>query len=323
VTEAVRSHWTAAPEWQAGGTDVQDRRNRGLSAGPVRDIAPTSERTTIRWLPDGTVRVGSLVRIETLAADPAVREAYRGVAAAAAGLATPQIRAVATVGGGLAQRSRCWYFRQPLFTCFKKGGDSCPARHGDHRLGVLVDLGPCVWPHPSTLGVAFAAYDGVVDTSRGRRLTMAGVFGDGTTAASDHLLDPDELIEAVTLPPPRRDERAGYLRGIARSAAEWPLVEVVIRLWLDGDVISEAVIAVGAIASVPLRATSAESLLRGCPVADVSVRLQDLTMPGTIVAAAAYKLPLLRGCIAAVVTQALAPEPPIPVDAVALDWSLP
>ena len=309
-------------EWRAGATDVQDRRHRGVSVGPVRDIEPTPERTTVRWLNDGGVRIGSLVRVGAVATDSAIRAAYRGLSAAAGGLATPQIRAVATVGGALAQRSRCWYFRQPLFNCFKKGGQSCPAREGDHRLGVLIDLGPCVWPHPSTLGVALMAYDAVVDTSRGRRLTMAELFGDGSMAVSDHLLEADELIEAITMPPPSAGERAGYLRGIARHAAEWPLVEVVIRLWVSDDVIKDVVVAAGAVANVPIRLTSAETVLRGCAVNQVRARLEDVTLSGTHLEATSYKQPLLRGCLAAVAAQALEPEPAVPVDGLALEWRL-
>ena len=312
----------SAAEWRAGATDVQDRRHRGVSVGPVRDIEPTLERTTVRWLADGGVRIGSLVRVGTVSTDSAIRAAYRGLSAAAGGLATPQIRAVATVGGALAQRSRCWYFRQPLFKCFKKGGQSCPAREGDHRLGVLIDLGPCVWPHPSTLGVALMAYDAVVDTSRGRRLSVAELFGDGSMAASDHLLEPDELIEAVTMPPPSAGEQAGYLRGIARRAAEWPLVEVVIRLWVSDDVIKDVVVAAGAVANVPIRLTSAETVLRGCAVTDVRARLEDVTISGTHLETTSYKQPLLRGCLAAVAAQALAPEPAAPVDGLALEWRL-
>jgi xanthine dehydrogenase YagS FAD-binding subunit len=309
-------------EWRAGATDVQDRRHRGVTVGPVRDIEPTPERTTCRWQPDGGVRIGSLVRVEKVAADPAIRAAYRGLSAAAGGLATPQIRAVATVGGALAQRSRCWYFRQPIFSCFKKGGQSCPARQGDHRLGVLIDLGPCVWPHPSTLGVALMAYEAVADTSRGRRLTMGELFGDGSTAASDHLLEPDELIEAVTMPPPRAGEQAGYLRGIARSAAEWPLVEVVIRLRITDGVIEDVVVAAGAVANVPIRLTSAEAMLRGCAVGDARARLEGMAISGTLLDSTSYKLPLLRGCMAAVAAQALAPEPAASVDGSALEWLL-
>ena len=251
MSGGVMAFTAGSAEWRAGATDVQDRRHRGVTIGPVRDIEPTPDRTTLGWLPDGGVRIGSLVRVEKVAADPAIRAAYRGLARPPAAWRPRKIRAVATVGGALAQRSRCWYFRQPIFSCFKKGGHSCPARPGDHRLGVLIDLGPCVWPHPSTLGVALMAYEAVADTSRGRRLTMGELFGDGSMAASDHLLEPDELIEAVTMPPPSAGEQAGYLRGIARRAAEWPLVEVVIRLWVSDDVIKDVVVAAGAVAISP------------------------------------------------------------------------
>ena len=97
--------------------------------------------------------------IAAIAADARLTAAYPGIAAAVAGLATPQIRRVATLGGNLAQRSRCWYFRNPRIDCLKKGGSACPAREGNHLYGVAFDLGPCVAPHPSTMATALMAYD--------------------------------------------------------------------------------------------------------------------------------------------------------------------
>ena len=151
---------------------------------------------------------------------------------------------------------------------------------------------------------------------------MGELFGDGSAAASDHLLEPDELIEAVTLPPPGAGEHAGYLRGIARDAAEWPLVEVVIRLQVTDGVIKDVVVTAGAVANVPIRLTSAETMLRGCAVADVRARLKGMTVSGTIMNSTSYKLPLLRGCLAAVAAQALSPEPAAWVDGAALEWRL-
>src|SRR6202000_291503 len=110
--------------------------------------------------------------IATIAADPRLGAAYPGLTAAAAGLATPQIRQVATLGGNLAQRSRCWYYRDPHIACFKKGGSSCPAREGNHLYGVAFDLGPCVAPHPSTLAAALLAYDATITTDRRNGLTI-------------------------------------------------------------------------------------------------------------------------------------------------------
>jgi xanthine dehydrogenase YagS FAD-binding subunit len=105
------------------------------------------------------------VAIADVAGDQRLAPAYPGLAAAAGGLATPQIRAIGTIGGNLAQRSRCWYYRNPHMACLKKGDDTCPARSGNHLYGVIFDPGPCVAPHPSTLAAALLAYDATVTTS--------------------------------------------------------------------------------------------------------------------------------------------------------------
>src|SRR5262249_41475253 len=144
--------------------------------------------------------------------------------------ATPQIRNVATLGGNLAQRSRCWYYRNPHIACFKKGAGSCPARSGNHLYGVAFDLGPCVAPHPSTMATALLAYEARIDTDHRTGLSIEALLGDGRDGTADHALQPGEVITAVALPPPLAGERAHYRRAVFRSKAEWPLVEVVVRL---------------------------------------------------------------------------------------------
>jgi xanthine dehydrogenase YagS FAD-binding subunit len=133
-------------------------------------------------------------------------EAYPGIAASAQGLATPQVRHLATLGGNLAQRSRCWYFRKADIDCLKKGGGACPARSGNHLYGV----GPCVAPHPSTMAAALLAYDASVVTDCRSGLTIADLLGNGSQAHSDHALAAGEMIKSVALPAALAGERASY-----------------------------------------------------------------------------------------------------------------
>ena len=144
----------AAPEFRAAGTDLSERRRSGVSKGPVIDIAAAGD-ASISWAADGAATIGAFATIATIAADTRIKGAYPGVSASALSLATPQIRNLATLGGNLAQRSRCWYFRKPHIACLKKGGSNCPARSGNHLYGVAFDLGPCVAPHPSTMAAAY------------------------------------------------------------------------------------------------------------------------------------------------------------------------
>jgi xanthine dehydrogenase YagS FAD-binding subunit len=240
------------------------------------------------------------VAIADVAGDRRIAEAYPGLAAAAAGLATPQIRNIGTIGGNLAQRSRCWYYRNPHMMCLKKGGDVCPARSGNHLYGVIFDLGPCVAPHPSTLGAALLAYEATVSTSLREGIGVAALFGDGADGSRDHTLQAGEEILRIDLPPPLVGERAGYRRAISRSYAEWPLVEAVIRIAVDGGRVGLARIAVGGVAPVPLRLESAERFLAGkqLDAGTVAATAKHAVVGSTPLAMTRYKVPLLEGVIA-------------------------
>ncbi len=225
---------TAVNEFRAAGTDLSERRRTGVSRGAIIDLVPSPETSGIVWGADGAARIGASTSIASVAADAQIARAYPGLAAAAGGLATPQIRHLATVGGNLAQRSRCWYFRNPHFSCYRKGGSDCPSRAGNHLYGVAFDLGPCVAPHPSTLAAALLAYDATVTTDKRSGLSIGDVLGDGSHAASDHMLGAGEIVRSIQLPPPLAGERAFYKRAISRTHAEWPLVEVVVRATVSG-----------------------------------------------------------------------------------------
>ena len=188
---------SAEAEFRASGTDLSERRRSGVSRGPLIDIVPTSAMTEIAWDAAGAARIGASTTIAAIAADARFAAAYPGVAAAAGGLATPQIRHLATLGGNLAQRSRCWYYRNPAIACLKKGGSDCPAREGNHLYGVVFDLGPCVAPHPSTMAAALMAYEAKVTTNQRQGLSIEQLLGDGSNGAADHALKAGEMIEAV------------------------------------------------------------------------------------------------------------------------------
>lgn len=257
----------AEGEFRAGGTDVTERRRSGVARGAIVDLRDLEDLDRIEWDDGGAARIGARVAIAALAGDQALGDAYPGLAAAAAALATPQIRAIGTLGGNLLQRTRCWYYRHPATTCFKKGGDSCPARDGDHLYGVCFDRGPCVAPHPSTLGMALLAYDAMVDIHAQPSREVSEVYGDGADPTRDHLLAPGQLLTGIRLPPPVVRERAAYLRAIGRARAEWPLVEAMVRLVADAR-ITFARVAIGGVAPVPLRLPVVEEVLVGMPATD-------------------------------------------------------
>jgi xanthine dehydrogenase YagS FAD-binding subunit len=311
---------------RAGGTDLMSRR----PAGPMRDLAGLTELSGVTWRDDGGVRLGALTTIASVAGDPRLRASHPALAMTAGGLATPQIRAVGTLGGNLLQRNRCWYFRNPAFSCHQTGGGSCPARTGRHLYSTVIDAGPCVAPHPSSLAMALLAYDASVEVHPRGEIPISELYGDGSDPTRDHLLGSGEVLVSVLLPPPRRGERAAYHRAIGRFEAEWPLVEAVACLVLDepdtgtadvagttgtagtidGDpserVIVAATVAVGGVARTPLRLPLVEAALVG-----------ERPTPETLATAAAlatarrdplpetgYKVPLLHGTVLEVLERA-------------------
>ena len=289
---------TTATEFRAGATDLSERRRSGISRGAVIDLAPSPDTTGIVWDADGAASLGAFVSIAAIATDPRVARAYPGLAAAAAGLATPQVRHAATLGGNLAQRSRCWYYRNPHFTCFKRGGSTCPSRDGNHLYGVAFDLGPCVAPHPSTLAAALLAYDATVTTDR-RTLSISDLLGDGTSGRTDHTLEAGEIIQRVQLPPPVSGERAFYKRAIARSYAEWPLAEVVVRVVIEKGAFQVVRVAAGGVAPIPLRLSDVERSLAGgaASAAAIAEAAENAANGARPLPMTGYKLDLLKGLV--------------------------
>lgn len=287
-------------EWLAGGTDLMERRRHGLSRGPVSKLPNDARLSAITWRADGGATIGANVTVETIAADARIATAYPGFAAAAGDLATPEIRRMATLGGNIAQRSRCWYYRNAEIACLKKGGNDCPARTGNHLYGVAFDSGPCVAPHASTLAVALLAYGAGFTTSTHSKATLADILGDGRDGRRDNQLAASEWIVEIVLPQPMSGERAKYHRAIGRAAAEWPLVELVVCLSLDRGTVREARLAAGGIAPVPIRLTSAEAVLTGAALSTVPLaEAQRAAVSGAKpLPMTGYKLGLLQGLIA-------------------------
>jgi xanthine dehydrogenase YagS FAD-binding subunit len=259
--------------FRAGGTDLQERlRTHGERVGEtIVDLTRVAGLDAISVTAEGA-SIGALATVAEVAAHPELRARYPGLAATAGGLATPQVRQLATIGGNLLQSTRCWYARHPHLRCFKNGGDSCPAREGQHPYGVIFDRGPCVAPHPSSIGMALLAYDATVTVHGRRPMAAADVWGDGADPHRDHVLGPTDVVTSIELPAARPGERSAYFRAISRFEAEWPLVEAIACLQLDGRRIAHASVAVGGVATVPLRLPHVEAALVGHSSTDELLR---------------------------------------------------
>ncbi|HXR25698.1 MAG TPA: FAD binding domain-containing protein, partial [Candidatus Binataceae bacterium] len=154
----------------AGGVDLIDLLKQNIVApNTLVNLKGLKGLDAIEADAGGGLRIGALVKLHALATHPIVHAKYAALADSANEAATPQIRNLATVGGNLLQRPRCWYFRNPDVHCLKKGGDRCYAVGGLNRYHAILGGGPSFIVHPSNLAPALIAL--------GARVKLVGSAG--------------------------------------------------------------------------------------------------------------------------------------------------
>lgn len=299
----------------AGGTDLLTLM-KGEVSSPARlvDIKRLPELDdAIDDSGDG-LRIGALATLAQLEDDLRIQGSYTALAEAAAVAATPQLRNMATIGGNLLQRPRCWYFRSEHVRCWLNGGDECFAREGENQYHALFDVSPCVAVHPSDLATALTVLDASV--------TVRGGQGGRTVSLDEFLappeegrrtettLGPDELIVAVTLPGPSGDTRSTYLKAMDRKVWAFALASVGASVTMDGASIASARLVLGGVAPVPVRAEVAEAMLAGTnPSPELFERVADTALAeATPLAKNGYKVPLLKQLIARALSTATTPS---------------
>lgn len=260
----------------AGGTDLLTLMKADIVApGKLINIKQIADLPRgIAESPAG-VSIGALTTLSAIERDPLLLRRYPALVEAAGLAATPQLRNMATIGGNLLQRPRCWYFRSPDVRCWLQGGEECQARDGENQLHALFDVSPCVAVHPSDLATALIALDAAVRL-RGpggeRTLPVAEFFAPPTDERrTETAMAEEELILSVELPALREGVRSTYLKAMDRKVWAFALVGVAAALRLGGPSgrrVEEARLVLGGVAPVPWRATAAEELLVGAELDD-------------------------------------------------------
>ena len=254
---------------KAGGIDLLDLMKEGLSR-PVKlvDIRNIPDCAVITYDPKKGLRMGANVTLSDIAANDKVRSEYFALHQAAAHAATPQVRNMATLGGNLAQRTRCWYFRSKEHVCYRKGGDICFARFGENMYHAIFLNEDCGSVHSSSLSTALLAFDAAVEITnkagKVRVVSMKEFFvPPSVDPARENILENSELITAVIVPLPGDNLKSHYIKMGERESHDWPIADVAVVLEMDGTKCRKATIALGAAAPVPMLARSSMDHLRG------------------------------------------------------------
>jgi xanthine dehydrogenase YagS FAD-binding subunit len=242
---------------------VEAERLVNVKALPALD---TIDAGADRWT------IGANVRLAALAAHAGVRAQFPALAEAAATVGSPQLRNLATVGGNLAQYSRCWYFRHKDLRCLKKGGNGCFARTGRNKYHAIFSGCPCVSPLVSHLAVALSALDASVVVQRGGSavtLPIAEIYDDAWRVARvQNSLKPDDLILRVVIPVARAG--SAFERVTEKSEFDWALVTCAAAVEISAGVVRRARVSLGCVAPIPYRDEKAEAALAGKPLDEAS-----------------------------------------------------
>lgn len=322
LAQAIREAAIGDTRFIAGGTNLLDLMKENVEQpGRLIDIndLPLSH---IEETADGGLRIGALVRNADLAADSRVRARYPLLSSALLAGASPQLRNMATTGGNLMQRTRCYYFYDVATPCNKRQpGSGCGAIGGVTRIHAILGASDqCIATHPSDMCVAMAAL--------GARVNVVGPDGPrsmaftdfhrlpGETPHLDNNLAPHELITSVELPRDGFTQHYSYLKIRDRLAYAFALVSVAAALQIEGGRIAAARVALGGVAHKPWRNPDAEQSMTGMQAnpenfADFA---RDLLSAAKGQGDNDFKITLAQRAIARALAQAAAGTPQSQVD---------
>jgi len=271
VSEQLYEHSDKASVFKSGGVDVFDLVKEGLlKPQKIINIRNIPGLDKIGYDPKKGLSIGSNVTLAEIASNQDIKTHYLALHQAVNHAATPQLRNMSTLGGNIAQRNRCWYFRSADHDCFRKGGDRCFARHsetGENENHAIIDNGSCVSIHASSIATALMAFNASViivnDEGEKKEVRMDDFFVTaGTDISMENVLQAKEIITEIILPAPSKNTKSAYIKQVARESYDWSLGDVAVVLEVSGNTCRTASIVLGAAAPVPYRSIEAQQAIK-------------------------------------------------------------
>jgi xanthine dehydrogenase YagS FAD-binding subunit len=277
VEDAIKALATPGAAALSGGTDLIGRMkdyvtspDRVVYLKDIKSLAGISGNAKA-----GGLTIGANTRLTDIVNSNEIREAYPALWQATIEIGSPQIRNMATVGGNLLQRPRCWYFRAGHGLLVVKDGKSL-VRAGDNRYhAIFLTEGDALFVTPSSVAVALSALDAqatLVGPKGERTLKVEDLYQVPKTDKDSELtIAPGEVLTKVTIPA-TKGKSASY-EARHKQAQDWPLVLASVNLMMDGDNVSAAKIFVYGVAPIPWRSAAAEKAITG---GRISIATADL-----------------------------------------------
>lgn len=295
-----------------GGTDLLGEIKEGTAAAAtVLDLKAIPGLDGIRTDKSG-LTIGATVTIAGLMEDDEVKAGWPALHQAASVIASPQLRAIGTVGGNLCQRPRCWYYRDSAVSCKKKGGTTCLAEGGRNKYHAVFG-GVCWAVHPSDLAPALMVFDSEVVAvgAAGERTIPIGRFFTPpmVNVRRENVLNGKEIVKEVRVKRPAPDDRSAYVKLIERGAWDFALASAAVRIIGGGAAIKDIRIVCGGVAGVPWRLAKAEEALKGARPTEGTVRkaVDKAVASAAPLAENGYKIDMLRAAVIDAVLKAAKP----------------
>ena len=304
LKDAVKQLGSADARLHAGGTDLLGcLRDHVFSTQKIVSISKLDTLRGIAKTSKGGLRIGALTTITEVAEHPLIQSDFTALANAAVEVASPQLRNQGTIGGNICQKPRCWYYRGE-FHCLRKGGDTCYAAEGENHYHCLFGSDDtCFIVHPSDTAPALTALDAQVRIAGRWRKKTVPINSFFVLPADDvqkeTVLDADEIVTEIILPPPPEGLISSYRKVRARRSWDFALAGIAVALTFEDKKVTHARIVFSGAAPIPWRSVAAEEEIMG----------KELS-PETISKAAAaavkdaepleqngYKVPLLKGLV--------------------------
>lgn len=260
---------TANAKFLGGGTNLLDLMRENIEHPDALIDVTRVPGSGVTDTEDGGITIGAEVKNTAVAIHSGIRRRFPVLSQAILFGASGQIRNMATVGGNIMQRTRCYYFYDEAARCNKRvPGAGCDAIHGFHRIhAILGASSDCIATHPSDMCVALAALDATVHVEgpTGKRAIPIVDFHllPGNTPHIETVLHANELITSVHLPALMVAKNSMYRKVRDRASYAFALVSVAAALELEDGKVKNVRIALGGVAAKPWRAAIAEHALIG------------------------------------------------------------
>ena len=297
----------------AGGTDLLAlMKDDVVSPKRLVDIKSVSGLNTVVFTAGSGLRAGALVRLQDFADNADVRRHYPALAHASGDAASPQIRNIATLGGNLCQRPRCWYFRNGFGLLPKDDAGKSLVLQGDNRYhAILGNDGPAYFVSPSSVApvlIALGARVRIFGPGGAREVALEKFFVVPRSETDrEHDLKSNEIVTEVFVPPPG-GARTGHYEVRQKELFDWPLATASVALSMNGSTVRSARVVLGHVAPIPWVSVEAAQALSGKTLDEPAADAAGLAAVAKAKSLGrnAYKIQLARVAVKRALLQAIA-----------------